>query len=90
MSTRPASIHQSIPLTPQNMRVPSGASAASSMMSARSAVAGSSTDPSSTWEMWDCIRAMCGYHPRLTVSKYCSVSVWHPLICSSREVLIFP
>lgn len=28
------------------------------------------SDPSSTWEMWDCIRALCGYHPRLTVSEY--------------------
>ncbi|BEJ15896.1 hypothetical protein CspHIS471_0505010 [Cutaneotrichosporon sp. HIS471] len=24
-------------------------------------------DPSSTWEMWDCIRSLCGYHPRLSV-----------------------
>lgn len=26
-------------------------------------------DPSSTWEMWDCIRSLCGYHPRLSVSE---------------------
>jgi protein arginine N-methyltransferase 5 len=27
------------------------------------------SDPSSTWEMWDCIRSLCNYHPRLTVSE---------------------
>lgn len=78
LSTRPTSMYQSqnLPVTPQNMRVPSGASAASSMMSARSGVAPggvSHGDPSSTWEMWDSIRNLCGYHPRLSVSE-CNVS----------------
>jgi protein arginine N-methyltransferase 5 len=76
LSTRPTSMYQNqnqnnfLPVTPQNMRVPSGASAASSMMSARSGAAVvSHGDPSSTWEMWDTIRTLCGYHPRLSVSK---------------------
>jgi protein arginine N-methyltransferase 5 len=64
------------------MRTVSGASAfsqASSVMSARStatvggtAAGGSALggDPNSTWEMWDTIRAICGYHPRLSVSEW--------------------
>lgn len=73
LSTRPQSMHQSMPVTPNNMRVPSGASAASSMMSARSGVAAvAHGDPSSTWEMWDTIRSLCGYHPRLSISKLSS------------------
>ena len=73
MSTRPTSIHQGsaahqLPVAPAGMRVPSGAS---SVMSARSTVAPfASGDPSSTWEMWDCIRKICGYNPRLSVSEY--------------------
>jgi len=75
LSTRPTSMYQNqnqnLPVTPQNMRVPSGASAASSMMSARSGVISgvSHGDPSSTWEMWDTVRTLCGYHPRLSVSE---------------------
>lgn len=70
LSTRPQSMHQNLPVTMQNMRVPSGASAASSTMSAQSGVpAQSGGDPSSTWEMWDTIRSLCGYHPRLSISK---------------------
>jgi protein arginine N-methyltransferase 5 len=69
LSTRPTSMHQNLPVTMQNMRVPSGASAASSTMSAQSSVpAQSGGDPSSTWEMWDTIRSLCGYHPRLSIS----------------------
>lgn len=69
LSTRPTSMHQNLPVTPQAMRVPSGASAASSTMSARSGVAAvAQGDPSSTWEMWDTIRSLCGYHPRLSIS----------------------
>nr|XP_019049064.1 protein arginine N-methyltransferase 5 [Kwoniella bestiolae CBS 10118]OCF27994.1 protein arginine N-methyltransferase 5 [Kwoniella bestiolae CBS 10118] len=49
---------------PQNLRIASGAS---STMSAKS-TAGATGDPSSTWEMWDCIRTLCGYHPRLSVT----------------------
>lgn len=53
-----------------NASAASAVSAASSMMSARSGVATlAHGDPSSTWEMWDTIRAMCGYHPRLSVSE---------------------
>lgn len=70
LSTRPTSMHQNLPVTPQAMRVPSGASAASSTMSARSGVAVvAQGDPSSTWEMWDTIRSMCAYHPRLSISE---------------------
>lgn len=70
LSTRPQSMHQSMPVTPNTMRVPSGASAASSTMSARSGVAAiAHGDPSSTWEMWDTIRSLCGYHPRLSISE---------------------
>ena len=70
LSTRPTSMHQNLPVTMQNMRVPSGASAASSTMSAQSAMPPSSGgDPSSTWEMWDTIRSLCGYHPRLSISE---------------------
>lgn len=43
------------------------ASGVSSKSMTHSAIQG---DPSSTWEMWDCIRAMCGYNPRLTISEY--------------------
>ena len=69
LSTRPTSMHQNLPVTMQNMRVPSGASAASSTMSAQSGMpAMSGGDPSSTWEMWDTIRSLCGYHPRLSIS----------------------
>lgn len=76
LSTRPTSMHQNLPVTMQNMRVPSGASAASSMMSAQSATPPSSGgDPSSTWEMWDTIRSLCGYHPRLSISKSTPVIV---------------
>ena len=59
-------------------RIPSASSAmsgVSSVLSTRSTattIAPSATgDPSSTWEMWECIRRMCGYHPRLTVSECC-------------------
>lgn len=45
------------PATSQN-------SGMSSKSMTHSALAG---DPSSTWEMWDAIRSLCGYHPRLTV-----------------------
>lgn len=74
MSTRPTSIHQgsnSLPVLPAGMRVTSGASATSSVMSARSAAppAFARGDPSSTWEMWDTIRRICNYHPRLSVSE---------------------
>ena len=73
LSTRPTSMHQNLPVTPQAMRIPSGASAASSTMSARSGVAAiAQGDPSSTWEMWDTIRSLCGYHPRLSISTSCS------------------
>ena len=79
LSTRPMSLHQNQlgPMqlqqlqTSNNMRVPSGASAASSTMSARSGVntAAAGADPSVTWEIWDYIRNLCGYHPRLSVSE---------------------
>jgi protein arginine N-methyltransferase 5 len=74
LSTRPTSMHQGLPVTMHNMRVPSGASAASSTMSAVSGIplatsASAGGDPSSTWEMWDTIRSLCGYHPRLSISK---------------------
>ncbi|WRT64001.1 uncharacterized protein IL334_000928 [Kwoniella shivajii] len=82
LSTRPTSMHQaqlnqminqanssnttttSSNNNPQNLRIASGAS---STMSAKS-VAAVTGDPSSTWEMWDCIRTLCGYHPRLSVT----------------------
>lgn len=78
MSTRPTSMIQganananTLPVLPTGMRVTSGASATSSVMSARSAVppAFARGDPSSTWEMWDTIRRICNYHPRLSVSE---------------------
>jgi protein arginine N-methyltransferase 5 len=76
LSTRPTSMHQNLPVTMQNMRVPSGASAASSTMSAQSTIPPSSGgDPSSTWEMWDTIRSLCGYHPRLSISES-PLSIW--------------
>ena len=64
-------------LAPNGQRNVSGASAfsqASSVMSARSAVGTQAQggDPNSTWEMWDTVRAMCGYHPRLSISKFAS------------------
>lgn len=71
LSTRPTSMHQNLPVTMHNMRVPSGASAASSTMSAQTQSGMAATvrgDPSSTWEMWDTIRSLCGYHPRLSIS----------------------
>lgn len=83
LSTRPASVHHASAVAglmpngvPSGMRSASGASAVSatsSIMSARSAVPGGAPsgafgDPSSTWEMWDTIRSMCGYHPRLSVT----------------------
>lgn len=75
MSTRPTSIHQgsasnTLPVLPAGMRIASAASATSSVMSARSAAppAFARGDPSSTWEMWDTIRRICNYHPRLSVS----------------------
>lgn len=72
LSTRPTSVHQNLPVTMHNMRVPSGASAASSTMSAQTQTSMAATargDPSSTWEMWDTIRSLCGYHPRLSISR---------------------
>jgi protein arginine N-methyltransferase 5 len=27
-------------------------------------------DPSATWEIWDVIRTMCGYNPRLSLSEF--------------------
>ena len=92
MSTRPTSMHQGsthLPVLPMGMRVPSGASAisaTSSVMSARSAVPAFATgDPCSTWEMWDCIRRICNYHPRLSVSKsHDHMRKCHRLTCSSR------
>ena len=78
--------NNTLPVFPPGMRTVSGASAASgtSGMSAFSGVSGTSMmsarssslpafargDPSSTWEMWDAIRKMCDYHPRLSVSAY--------------------
>ena len=61
-------------LVPGANRNVSGASAysqASSVMSARSTLGPQVVggDPSSTWEMWDTIRAMCGYHPRLSICE---------------------
>ncbi|WWC58407.1 uncharacterized protein I303_100947 [Kwoniella dejecticola CBS 10117] len=72
LSTRPTSMHQAQlqqminqqPSNPQNLRIASGAS---STMSTRSSAAVTG-DPSSTWEMWDCIRTLCNYHPRLSVT----------------------
>lgn len=76
LSTRPQSMHQNLPVAPNTMRVPSGASAASSTMSARSGVASvAQGDPSSTWEMWDTIRSLCGYHPRLSISMSSSFAL---------------
>jgi protein arginine N-methyltransferase 5 len=79
ISTRPTSFHQSqhqlhlqqVPITPQqNMRVPSVATGRpASLILGGQPVQG---DPSSTWEMWDCVRTLCGYHPRLSVSECCS------------------
>lgn len=52
-------------------RVASVASGVSGTFSSKSMThAALHEDPSSTWEMWDCIRSLCGYHPRLSVSKY--------------------
>ncbi|KAK4688901.1 type II protein arginine methyltransferase, partial [Tremellales sp. Uapishka_1] len=70
LSTRPASVHQNqtLPVTPVNQRTPSGASSVASARPGSIAMGSSQTDPSSTWEMWDCIRTMCGYHPRLSVT----------------------
>ncbi|WWD18018.1 hypothetical protein CI109_102465 [Kwoniella shandongensis] len=75
LSTRPTSMHQAqlsammaqaAAAGGQGLRVVSGAS---STLSARSGMAPMATgDPSSTWEMWDCIRTLCGYHPRLSVT----------------------
>ncbi|ORY29011.1 PRMT5 arginine-N-methyltransferase-domain-containing protein [Naematelia encephala] len=66
LSTRPTSMHQSQLGALPGMRV---TSAASSTMSAKSAAGPSMpADPSSTWEMWDCVRTLCGYHPRLSVT----------------------
>ncbi|WVQ62352.1 uncharacterized protein L199_000492 [Kwoniella botswanensis] len=77
LSTRPTSMHQAqlnqminqannpnSTSNPQNLRIASGAS---STMSTKSSAA-ITGDPSSTWEMWDCIRTLCGYHPRLSVT----------------------
>ncbi|WVF70794.1 hypothetical protein IAT40_005588 [Kwoniella sp. CBS 6097] len=49
----------------QGLRIASGAS---STMSTRSNSNVATGDPSSTWEMWDCIRSLCNYHPRLSVT----------------------
>ncbi|WVQ85433.1 hypothetical protein IAT38_007598 [Cryptococcus sp. DSM 104549] len=76
LSTRPTSMHQAQLAQQQSqqgqqhgqqMRVTSNAS---SMMSAPGGGVGMAPvgDPSSTWEMWDCIRTLCGYHPRLSVT----------------------
>lgn len=64
----------------QGMRITSGASSLISANTAYGSVAGSGQaslsvtahggDLSSTWEMWDCIRTLCGYHPRLSVSMF--------------------
>lgn len=85
LSSRPTSMHQQqLSLTQLNQisngtgpagpggipgsRIVSAASTAVGQRSVtHSAIQG---DPSSTWEMWDCIRSLCGYHPRLTVSEY--------------------
>jgi hypothetical protein len=32
-----------------------------------------------TWEMWDVIRTICGYHPRLSLSKFCNS--WSVVSC---------
>ncbi|ADV21175.1 protein arginine N-methyltransferase 5 [Cryptococcus gattii E566] len=62
----------------QGMRIASGASSLMSANTVYGSVAGSGQaslsvtahggDLSSTWEMWDCIRTLCGYHPRLSVT----------------------
>ncbi len=33
-------------------------------------VAGSGDGSAFAWEMWDCIRSVCGYHPRLSLSEF--------------------
>ncbi|WWC66577.1 uncharacterized protein I206_100480 [Kwoniella pini CBS 10737] len=72
LSTRPTSMHQTQlqqminqqPSNSHNLRIASGASSTISTKST-AAITG---DPSSTWEMWDCIRTLCNYHPRLSVT----------------------
>ncbi|ORX34266.1 putative shk1 kinase-binding protein 1 [Kockovaella imperatae] len=46
----------------------SGVSSSLSIKSTTTVAPGASGDPSSTWEMWECIRRMCGYNNRLTVT----------------------
>jgi protein arginine N-methyltransferase 5 len=88
LTTRPPSVHQStygaiLPVAPNKMRVPS---AASSTLSAKSGVIQfASGDLSSTWELWDCIRSMCGHHPRLSVSK--CYSLYKSSLCSNSVAL---
>ncbi|WWC86067.1 uncharacterized protein L201_000938 [Kwoniella dendrophila CBS 6074] len=80
LSTRPTSMHQNqlqqlinqsnstsngSTMNHQNLRIAS--SSANSTMSSKS-IASITGDPSSTWEMWDCIRTLCNYHPRLSVT----------------------
>jgi len=55
---------------PPNNRMPSATGSAASGSGQGPVATG---DPSSTWEMWDCIRTLCGYHPRLSVSEYSSI-----------------
>lgn len=61
-STGPIPANRVTPSTSQNSHGGTSASA--------KATQSLHSDPSSTWEMWDCIRSLCGYHPRLTVSEY--------------------
>ncbi|WVO17813.1 hypothetical protein L204_105511 [Cryptococcus depauperatus] len=79
LSTRPQSMQNQMSLFAQpnsstnatggggNNRIVSGTS---SMMSTPGGGIGTAQngDPSSTWEMWDCIRTLCNYHPRLSVA----------------------
>lgn len=64
----PAELTHPIPNSRSTSSLPSRASASTSarLSTAQTGIA----DPSATWEIWDVIRTMCGYNPRLSLSEW--------------------
>lgn len=63
----PAELVQPIGGSRSSSSIPSRASGATStrLSTAQPGI----SDPSATWEIWDCIRTICGYNPRLSLSE---------------------
>jgi protein arginine N-methyltransferase 5 len=65
-----ASIAASNSLRLSNGSLPSPISVTSFASSSHAASSLSEAELNATWEMWDTIRSLCGYNPRLSLSEH--------------------